>query len=326
MTNFYDELDKIMRQDFGNRGLLSSLPAAPVKKAAATLLRAERVVLLTGFPVRLKDGSFIGETDGPSGTANLAAALTDAGCSVYVVTDAASYNLLDAVLSYRAPLASLTLLPNTGTEDFIRNFMRLTAPDHFISLERPGKASDGHFHNMRGEVIDDMTADSSLFLSEAQKNGAVTISIGDGGNEMGMGTYRKQILNSVPSGDLICTAEAADITLACGVSNWWGWGISALLSHELHTNLLPSEAEETETLRRAVNAGAVDGCSKACEMTVDGLSLGVHLSVLRQTAALMEKYTFYRHERDFLTGMTSTVKHSPNYHFSAANSFSHTSY
>ena len=71
----------------------------------------------------------------------------------------------------------------------IRTFIRDAKPTHLISLERPGKAENGHYHSMRGEVLDDMITDSALFLSEAKKAGAVTISIGDGGNEMGMGTY-----------------------------------------------------------------------------------------------------------------------------------------
>ncbi|MFR8330018.1 MAG: glutamate cyclase domain-containing protein [Clostridium fessum] len=66
--------------------------------------------------------------------------------------------------------------------------------------------------------------------------------MGDGGNEMGMGTFRREILAGVPHGELICTAEAADLTLASGVSNWWGWGIASLLSLELGRNLLPLTA------------------------------------------------------------------------------------
>ncbi|MEG0814171.1 MAG: DUF4392 domain-containing protein, partial [Clostridium sp.] len=61
--DFYKQLDFIMKQDFGNRGLLSSLPENPAKEAANTLRYAKRVIILTGFPVRLQDGSFIGETD-----------------------------------------------------------------------------------------------------------------------------------------------------------------------------------------------------------------------------------------------------------------------
>ena len=73
---FYRSLDQIMKQDFGGRGLLASLPASPLREVAASLKKARRVILLTGFRVRCPDGSVPGETDGPSGTANLAAALT----------------------------------------------------------------------------------------------------------------------------------------------------------------------------------------------------------------------------------------------------------
>lgn len=74
--NFYHQLDAIMKQDMGGRGLLASLPENPIKKAAESLRHAARVILLTGFPVRMEDGGCIGETDGPSGTANLAFAFT----------------------------------------------------------------------------------------------------------------------------------------------------------------------------------------------------------------------------------------------------------
>lgn len=85
--NFYHQLDAIMKQDMGGRGLLASLPENPIKKAAESLRHAARVILLTGFPVRMEDGGCIGETDGPSGTANLAFAFTQAGAQVLVVTD-----------------------------------------------------------------------------------------------------------------------------------------------------------------------------------------------------------------------------------------------
>ena len=278
---FYHELDQIMTQDLGGRGFLSVLPSNPIAEAAETLKTASRVLLLTGFPVRLGEGTFIGETDGPSGTANLASAFTNANAEVLVVTDQASYHLLEEALAYRAPKAKLTLLPEEHTEAFIKNCIAEFAPTHFISLERPGKACDGHYHNMRGESIDDMITDSDLFLSESKRSGAVTISIGDGGNEMGMGTFRKEVAEHVPCGDIICAMDGADITLASGVSNWWGWGLAALLSLQTGKNLLPTEAEETELLHRVVLAGGVDGCTKENVDTVDNLPLDAHLALLR---------------------------------------------
>lgn len=284
---FYEQLDKIMKQDFGGRGLLAALPENPIKQVAETLENAKRVLLLTGFPVRMEDGSFIGETDGPSGTANLAAALTAKGANVLVITDRPSFDLLSEALFYRAPKARLMMLPETDTDEFIKSCIKNFCPTHFISLERPGKSCDGHCHNMRGEIIDDMITDSALFLSEAKRQGAVTISIGDGGNEMGMGFYRKEIEEFVPCGDTICTEEAADLTLASGVSNWWGWGVAALLSLETGASLLPTDEEEKETLHRVVMAGGVDGCTKEHTETVDHLSMDVHLSILHEVADLI---------------------------------------
>ena len=286
---FYETLDSIMKQDFGGRGLLASLPASPLAAVSASLAHAKRAVLLTGFPVRMPDGSITGETDGPSGTANLAAALTEAGCGVSVVTDWSSYPHLEAALRFRAPQATLIRLPEQNTDNFIRTFIRDAKPTHLISLERPGKAENGHYHSMRGEVLDDMITDSALFLSEAKKAGAVTISIGDGGNEMGMGTYRNVIETFVPFGDKICTAEAADLTLASGVSNWWGIVIAALCSLLAEKSLLPTRAEETESLRLAVAAGSVDGCTRKNEMTVDHLDLETHLGILDSVDEILKK-------------------------------------
>ena len=283
---FYRSLDQIMKQDFGGRGLLASLPASPLKEVAASLKRARRVILLTGFPVRRPDGSVTGETDGPSGTANLAAALTAAGCGVCVVTAGVSYPLLEAALQYRDPKAMLIRLPEKQPEAFIRSFVRDSAPTHLISLERPGKAADGHYHNMRGEIIDDMISDSALFLSEARNAEATVISVGDGGNEMGMGAFRRQVAAGVPFGDFICAEEAADLPLASGVSNWWGWGLSALLSVMSGRFLLPSPEEETRLLARVVSAGGVDGCTKRAELSVDQLPLERHLAVLRAVSEL----------------------------------------
>ena len=56
--NFYHQLDAIMKQDMGGRGLLTSLPENPIKEAAESLRHAARVILLTGFPVRMEDGGW----------------------------------------------------------------------------------------------------------------------------------------------------------------------------------------------------------------------------------------------------------------------------
>ena len=102
---FFKDLDTIMKQDFGNRGLLNELPDNPIQETLTALTLARRVILLTGFPVRLEDGSYVGETDGPLGTADIAAALTALGASVLVITDEPAFSIVSDVICCRAPKA-----------------------------------------------------------------------------------------------------------------------------------------------------------------------------------------------------------------------------
>lgn len=140
---------------------------------------------------------------------------------------------------------------------------------------------------MRGTVIDSMTADADCLLSLGRERGICTISIGDGGNEMGMGSFRREIEAFVPFGREICSQLSADYALAGGVSNWWGIGAAALLSRETQEFLLPSEEQETEMLRRVLQAGGVDGATGLREMTVDRLPLAVHLEILKDVSSLV---------------------------------------
>lgn len=75
--------------------------------------------------------------------------------------------------------------------------------------------------------------------------------------------------------------------MASGVSNWWGIGAAALLSRETQKFLLPDEEQETEMLRRVLQAGGADGATGLREMTVDRLPLAVHLEILKEVSSLV---------------------------------------
>ena len=81
-AEFEAELLKIMRHDMG-RGLLDDIPDIELEEIAEDLICAKRVLILTGFPVRCPD-CFRGETDGPSGATNLAAALNTCGWELFI--------------------------------------------------------------------------------------------------------------------------------------------------------------------------------------------------------------------------------------------------
>lgn len=287
---FFKKLDEAMRYDPGNRGLLANAPANPLDRLQEALQEITGVVILTGFPVRLGLNNFTGETDGPLGAANLAFAFESIGVPVWLLTDEEAYWVVNAAVTRRGCKCRPLMLPKYEADEFIAAQLDAIHPSHVLTIERPGKARDGHYHNMRGGIIDAMFVDASSIIEAARERGITTISIGDGGNEIGMGALAETIEKYVPHGEAICAREVADIALISGVSNWWGWGVSALLSRMYGINLLPSDDMERGMLHEMVLAGSVDGCTKKTEETVDNLPMEVHLGVLSNVrSAMLEK-------------------------------------
>lgn len=287
---FFKKLDEAMRYDPGNRGLLANAPANQLDRLQEALQEITGVVILTGFPVRLGLHNFTGETDGPLGAANLAFAFESIGVPVWLLTDEEAYWVVNAAVTRRGCKCRPLMLPKYEADEFIAAQLDAIKPSHVLTIERPGKARDGHYHNMRGGIIDAMFVDASSIIEAARERGITTISIGDGGNEIGMGALAETIEKYVPHGEAICAREVADIALISGVSNWWGWGVSALLSRMYGINLLPSDDMERGMLHEMVLAGSVDGCTKKPEETVDNLPMEVHLGVLSNVrSAMLEK-------------------------------------
>lgn len=287
---FFKKLDEAMRYDPGNRGLLANAPANPLDRLQEALQEITGVVILTGFPVRLGLHNFTGETDGPLGAANLAFAFESIGVPVWLLTDEEAYWVVNAAVTRRGCKCRPLMLPKYEADEFIAAQLDAIKPSHVLTIERPGKARDGHYHNMRGGIIDAMFVDASSIIEAARERGITTISIGDGGNEIGMGALAETIEKYVPHGEAICAREVADIALISGVSNWWGWGVSALLSRMYGINLLPSDDMERGMLHEMVLAGSVDGCTNKPEETVDNLPMEVHLGVLSNVrSAMLEK-------------------------------------
>ena len=67
----------------------------------------------------------------------------------------------------------------------------------------------------------------ALFLR--RRAGTVTIGIGDGGNEIGMGRVRARVVRDVPNGAKIASVVRTDHLVVAGTSNWGAWGVVAHL-------------------------------------------------------------------------------------------------
>lgn len=271
----YARLDALLRRDPGGRGFSANAPAADMEALANAFAAAKNILIISGFPILGRDGRISCETDGPIGAAHIACAFCDAGKNVFIATDKLCYAQLAAAAELRAPAATPILLDNNSAKLFELEI------DTVISIERPGKAADGHCRTASAKEIDNrLTADTDAIFAALHSRGAVTIAVGDGGNELGMGKLAGLTKRLVENGELIAAVQPADITLTSGVSNWWGWGFAALASLALGRNILPTAEDEAALLDAVLAAGAVDGITKLPSKSVDSIPLADHIALL----------------------------------------------
>ena len=268
-----------------------------------------------------------GETDGPLGAIFLARALVPLGIRVILASDAFCVRALEAgvAVSGLRKAVSVVTLPSTEVagklsmaeywQYFVERTGRLT---HLIALERVGPshtsqsisgqpgadrfaveiAAEEHdrCHTMRGRDITNSTSPAHrLFESaRAQQPPLVTIGIGDGGNEIGMGKIPwDTIRRNIPNGGLVACRIPTDHLIVAGVSNWGAYalaaGVRSLHGQKGATDLYDTERER-EILQAMIERGPlVDGVSGQPTASVDGLTWEQYAEPLTRIGHLVKK-------------------------------------
>lgn len=258
-----DDIDHLLALDPGGRGLTRYLVPGAALAAARALRRARRVLLVTGFCVP----PGVPETDGPPGTAVLGRALRALGAEVRYLTERSVRDPLAAALEAIGEPTEIEVWPD-GDRDSARR------PTHLVAVERPGRARTGDYLSARGESIAAWNAPLDTFFLEA--SGAVTVGVGDGGNEIGMGNLRPRLARHDPGLARIASVVRVHHLVVAGTSNWGTYGVVAALSRLTGRPLLHNAEDERRLIQACAKAGAVDGITRRPEPTVDGLPLEVH--------------------------------------------------
>jgi hypothetical protein len=274
-----DRIERHSRRDPGARGLAAHAPPRLLAPAAEALATAERVVVVTGFCVRSRR---VGETDGLPGALALAGALRALGKDAVLLTDGFSAPLLAAGMKVDGSGTPVLLLGESQEEAdaAIDALLASFAPTHVVAVERPGNATDGHRYSMRGEILDDLVVSADRLFAPPGKRGYTTLAVGDGGNELGFGGLRQALGGCIEHGETIFCATPADHAIPAGVSNWGACALAAALSLLAGRLLIRPSAHERPVLAAMVAAGAVDGCTQRCALSVDGLAWDDYASVL----------------------------------------------
>ena len=273
------QFELLARHDPGGRGLASSDAESHLYSAAANLLDAERVILVTGFCIR---AAMIGETDGPSGTLAVAHALRQLGKEVVLVSDKFSDGLLEAGAKVLGAPYPITVLSPVQEESdrAIDALLASFAPTQVVAIERPGSAIDGHRYSMRGEILDELVPSADRLLTPPGERSYATIAVGDGGNELGMGHLRDSLMDRINLCELIFCDTEADHVIPAGISNWGAYALTASLAVLSGKPILIKPEDELAVLEAQVAVGAVDGCTRKNEVSVDGVPIADYLKTV----------------------------------------------
>jgi D-glutamate cyclase len=286
-----DRIERLIQIDVGrNVTALFDATRGGLWGAACALSAtpAARVGLITGFYVP-QGSPPAAETDGPVGAALLARGLEEVGVPCRLATDEPCRGACAAALTG----AGLSGVPVDAADvDALIETWRWAGITHAISIERCGRSADGAPRNMRGLDISAHTVPlDELFTAGPWE----TIAIGDGGNEIGMGTLPREVIaRHVEHGATIACVTAARHLIVAGVSNWGAYallGALAVLREDWRAKLLACLDPELDraVLEITVERGpAVDGVSRLRTMTVDNLDITVHHEKLREIRTLVE--------------------------------------
>ncbi len=275
MNDVLERIIDIMMSDPLGRNFTVHCPRPDLKALCSELLKPSHAFIVTGFAILAAQ---YGENDGPSGACELALTLEHLGWEVTLVTDEFSADIVTAVKQTLNVTADIAVIPTDDAEAYCKRLLSERSPTHVIAIERPGKTANGTFRNMRGLDMSHLTADTDSLLSDS----VTTIAVGDGGNELGMGNLADIIEKHVAFGDVICARKQSDFPLVAGISNWWAWGLSAVLGVMTGKDLLIDRDTEFAVIKAMADAGAVDGTKGKVALSVDGMDIEDYLAVLER--------------------------------------------
>lgn len=326
-----DDIDRLITLDINRRGVIRLLHDAACEKVGRPLVLAaaealagavdpgDVVLVATGWPDRPWVTPEIGELDGPPGAALLARSLHRAlgAVPIFLIEEelkpamratacAAGFAVVtpeQAIAAFKSPAplhaAAVLGFPTDEAQaaEEARRLIQVYRPKALLSIEKGSANEKGIIHNARGADTTACMAKVDELVKEARSAGIVSVGIGDGGNEIGMGLIADAVRKYVPYGERctcpcgggIAPALPTDFLVTAAVSNWGAYGVAACVAIlKGRADAMHEEATELRALREAADAGLIDGNTGYVDPGADGLPATLHaaiITVLRQLVA-----------------------------------------
>ncbi|DAB35608.1 MAG: DUF4392 domain-containing protein [Sulfurospirillum cavolei] len=246
----------------------AQFPQAHTQKAVEAFVKLDKgvVFIYTGFYV-----AGFAETDGPIGAYFLAKTFQTLGFTPVIITDHFCEDYFFEFKTLYIPLEGLF-------KEQYELLLNTYKPVCHFAIERCGQNKEGKYLNARGVDIKEFTAPVDELFKLGSKT-APSFGIGDGGNEIGMGSFAEVLKNKEFFYDYCVIA--CDYPMIASVSNWGGYGFIAELEKVLHVNVLPSFEEVENYLAFIVSKGSVDGIKRESTMSVDGKEWSIEPQILQ---------------------------------------------
>ena len=245
-----------------------------------------------------------GEMDGPPGVVSVARAIAyglgarplylaepltlptcvspsrAAGVPVY------STKLVERFNIWRSGAALPVPLGKEGAREKAIELLDRFKPKALVACEKLGPNAYGEFAAIDGQIpaeVADCVA--PILFEEAQQRGILTIGIGDGGNELGLGVI-EDVTNSYRGPTPFRkggngTKVKSDVAIIAAVSNWGGYGISACLAYLLkNMDCIQDEQIEARILGECAAEGSVDFGAGVPLNHADGRSLEMNQAIV----------------------------------------------
>lgn len=276
----------------GLKGPLYELARAahdePLVLAAAKMLNEgpRHIGIVTGAAV---PGHMpVGENDGPLGAVVLAHALIRLGHKVSIHTDPSAAAPIKTLIDrYNIDVPINELLMN-GTE---QQQAIAEDVDVVVAIERLGGNPNGIVYGATGKSRSDFRANVDHLFRTAMSLGKPTLSIADGGNEIGFGKIYDALCERIPEHKLaevtpcgggVYSVVPTDVLVVATSSNIGAYGVVAalaLLREDLSICHTPDEEVALEYI--GVGLGLTDGGSGQRVAAVDGVPMEDNAAIVR---------------------------------------------
>ena len=319
-----ERIDQLIQLDVASRNVIHTIYPLARQHAGRPLamLAAERlfqrvkpkevVFIATGWPDRPHITPEIAETDGPPGAAVLARALhIGLNCVPMVLIEEHLVDAMKIVLEATglrvispeeamqaihssAPIHAAAVIGfPADKQKAIQKAKELTdsyRPAALVVVEKGGMNEQETIHTSRGADTTEHMAKVDYLVKEFTKRGLLTIGIGDGGNEIGMGSIADELKRVIPYGEKclcgcgggIVPSVPTDVLVAASISNWGAYGVAACLALlTKNPNVFHNETIEERVLTRSADARLIDGITGYVMPSADGLDVSVHKAFVK---------------------------------------------